>query len=49
MEGWEPGFVVCALLRVPRPPRTPQPRAPSQHRPALHSGGPAGVCGSPVS
>lgn len=26
MEGWEPGFAVCALLRVPRPP--PYPAAP---------------------
>lgn len=26
MEGWEPGFAVCALLRVPRP---PVPRSPA--------------------
>lgn len=34
MEGWEPGFVVCALLRVPCSPvpRSPAPRpSTAQH------------------
>lgn len=34
MEGWEPGFAVCALLRVPCSPvpRSPAPRpSTAQH------------------